>query len=330
MLADQPRLSWTVPAGGYRWVPAEYLNSEGKKLVGPALVEAEPAAPRSPAASSTAPEAHPALFLLVAAVPPDQDGVLAFANRYGNLGFHMEIRPLVHSGARTGVPLTVWLGTISDVQRLTALWGLIKRGEEDKLACYFSLRKAKGPAEDASVAFDSHPKAGKGGAPPLGFLPLREEIPVTDAGPELVEKARRGEMLPLALRYLQRELDAYLYHSDAALEPRMGWDAGRLRPRLVFGYPTLAAAIWGELAKSVSEDRLFATCKECGTPFEVAPELARTNRRFCSNGCRSKAYRERQDRARRLFTARKTFEQIAEELDSDAATVKRWITGSKE
>jgi hypothetical protein len=145
-----------------------------------------------------------------------------------------------------------------------------------------------------------------------------------------VEKARRGDLRPHALRYLQRIVNEHLRRSYATLEPRMGWDAGRLRPRLVFGYPTLAVAVWGEFAKAVSEDRLFATCKECGKPFEVAPELARTNRRFCSNSCRSKAYRERQDRARRLFTAKKTFEQIAEELDSDAATVKRWVTGSKE
>ena len=38
-----------------------------------------------------------------------------------------------------------------------------------------------------------------------------------------------------------------------------------------------------------------------------------------------------QGRARQLYTAeKKTFEEIAEELDSDVATVRRWITGIKE
>ena len=38
-----------------------------------------------------------------------------------------------------------------------------------------------------------------------------------------------------------------------------------------------------------------------------------------------------QGRARQLYTAeKKTFEEIAQELDSDEATVKRWITGIKE
>jgi hypothetical protein len=38
-----------------------------------------------------------------------------------------------------------------------------------------------------------------------------------------------------------------------------------------------------------------------------------------------------QGRARQLYTGeKKTFEEIAEELDSDVATVRRWITGIKE
>jgi hypothetical protein len=38
-----------------------------------------------------------------------------------------------------------------------------------------------------------------------------------------------------------------------------------------------------------------------------------------------------QGRARQLFTVeKKTFEEIAEELDSDPATVRRWITGIKD
>jgi hypothetical protein len=59
--------------------------------------------------------------------------------------------------------------------------------------------------------------------------------------------------------------------------------------------------------------------------------VARSHRRFCSNACKTKAHRNKQDRARQLFTVeKKTFEEIAKELDSDVATVRRWITGIKE
>ena len=92
----------------------------------------------------------------------------------------------------------------------------------------------------------------------------------------------------------------------------------------------LYSGVWLQFADAVTNDRIFSRCRECGKWFEVAPEVARSHRRFCSNSCRSKAYRQRQDRARQLFTAKKSFEEIAEELDSDVATVKKWITGLRE
>ena len=94
--------------------------------------------------------------------------------------------------------------------------------------------------------------------------------------------------------------------------------------------PSLLGAVWFQLADAVTHDRVFSSCRECQKWFAVGPEVARSNRRFCSNACRSKAYRERQDRARRMCTAGKTFEEIAEALDSDVPTVRRWITGLKE
>ena len=41
-------------------------------------------------------------------------------------------------------------------------------------------------------------------------------------------------------------------------------------------------------------------CLQCGTWFEISPRAARTDRVFCSDACRFKAYRERQSRARRM------------------------------
>jgi hypothetical protein len=105
------------------------------------------------------------------------------------------------------------------------------------------------------------------------------------------------------------------------------WDRQRQRPALCLEAPTLLSAVYFQLADAISNDRTFSRCLQCGKWFAVAPDAARSHRRFCSNGCRSKAYRGRQDRARQLFTAGKGFEEIAHELDSDVLTVKRWITG---
>ena len=110
----------------------------------------------------------------------------------------------------------------------------------------------------------------------------------------------------------------------------MAWDEGRQRPAMRLVAPTLRSAVWLQLADAVANDLTFSRCRECGRWFEVAPDVARSHRRFCTNACRSKAYRHRQDRARRMFMDQKTFEEIAEELESDVWTVRRWITGSEE
>src|SRR5262245_38253271 len=89
-------------------------------------------------------------------------------------------------------------------------------------------------------------------------------------------------------------------------------------------------AVWLQLADAVSNDRTFSRCRECQKWLAVGPEVARSNRRFCSNACRTRSYRERQDRARRLRTEGKSFEEIATQLDSDLATIRRWITGFRE
>lgn len=144
-----------------------------------------------------------------------------------------------------------------------------------------------------------------------------------------MERFTVGEVLLPGWAYLQGQIDDCLGQLDPA-KPCMAWDPKRERPALRYGPHTLLDALWLQFADAVDRDKVFGQCQECGKWFEIAPDAARTHRRFCSNSCRGKAYRERQDKARQLFTVGKTFEEIADELDSDVATVRRWITGSKE
>jgi hypothetical protein len=181
-----------------------------------------------------------------------------------------------------------------------------------------------------SVHFDSHPGAHKGGGPSLGFHRDRAVIASRDTEPHLLKRFEPRDPILPGWSYLQSQVDLHLHHTAAEIAAEMGWDEKRDRPFLGLAAPTLLAAVWLQLADAVGNDRTFNRCRECGKWLEVAPDAARPHRRFCSNACRSKAYRERQDRARQLFAAKKTFTEIAEELDSDVVTVRRWITGVKE
>ena len=55
------------------------------------------------------------------------------------------------------------------------------------------------------------------------------------------------------------------------------------------------------------------------------PGRGRTDKQFCSNACRTKAYRKRQAEAVRLHGEGRSLEEIARDLDSDPGTVRGWI-----
>jgi hypothetical protein len=64
----------------------------------------------------------------------------------------------------------------------------------------------------------------------------------------------------------------------------------------------------------------------CQSSFEESPEIGRSNRKFCSNACRSKLYRKRQTRARVLHNSGRSLQAIASKLRTDMKTVKRWLS----
>jgi hypothetical protein len=279
------------------------------------------------------PQPNPALFRFFADLTPDRESILQFANRHGDLFRPTEVTPSGRSGRgpvepRYGTWLAEWQDQIDKLRRLVGLWELLQREDREGLARHIHWRTD--PAYGPEVSFDSDGGVGEEGVPPLGFQRVRDVIASRYCRPDGLERFQVGDPVAPARVYLQREIDVALHQTQARLFAGMDWDDKENRPVFRLEATTLAGAVWLQFADAFSNNRTYSRCRECGAWFEVAPDLARTNRRFCSNGCRSKAYRERQDRARQLFMAQRTFEQIAEELDSDTATVKRWITGSKE
>jgi hypothetical protein len=89
---------------------------------------------------------------------------------------------------------------------------------------------------------------------------------------------------------------------------------------------TLCSALWCQLALAIADKKEFRPCKGCGQWIETSSGEYRAGRIFCSNACRSKAYREKQDKARQMFSQGKRIEVIAEELHSDIETVRGWVS----
>jgi hypothetical protein len=89
----------------------------------------------------------------------------------------------------------------------------------------------------------------------------------------------------------------------------------------------LLGALWLQLAEAIGGGKKFRQCDTCGGWFEVAPRHNRADRQFCTDACRSRAYRGRQDRARQLAAEGRRLPAIAKELGSDVKTVRKWVTG---
>jgi hypothetical protein len=325
-------------AAGYRWVQAVVVEDhrnpvlEGANRPQLALVSAEDSPVAGAGASPLRPEPDAALFRNFALLRPDKESIRAFAGRHGNLGVDFELRPVTRTESAGGSPmrgtlLVTWQHQISDMQRLVGLWDLLRADDREGLGAHVRWRESA--TGGVSVHFDSHAGAGKGG-PALGFQRTRALIASHDFRPELLAEFEPGDPLGPVWAYLQQDLDLHLHHVADGLAAVAAWDPKRGRPALRFEAPTLVSLLWVQMADAVANDRTFGRCRECGRWFAVAPGAARGHRRTCSNACRSRSFRERQERARQMYTAQKSFEEIAKELDSDVATVRKWITGITE
>lgn len=320
---------WSLSATGYRWLEATLANDPAQPPQ-PALVAAEPEPPGGQGTSAPPPPADAALFLNIARLTPSQDAILAFANRHGNLGPGAELLPAPGPGGDGGAPLrgtllVTWRHLIADMQRLTGLWSLLREGDHGRLAQHVVWHKDK--KLGVSVHFTSHLAEAKTEGPALGFDPVDEVIASEASHPDILKTFKVGDPILPGWTYLQRAINEGLHYTADRVAAQMDWDPKRGRPVLGFAAPTLLAAAWLQLADAVDNDRSFSRCRECGVWLAVGPDAARPHRRFCSDRCRVKHFRQRQERARQLFTLKKTFEEIALELDSDVATVKKWITG---
>lgn len=113
------------------------------------------------------------------------------------------------------------------------------------------------------------------------------------------------------------------------------WPAISIKPgiapsgeRAVLGLVTnLLDVIWLQLATAYLEEKQFRECATCSSPFEIAPDVHRTNRRFCSDTCRVKHYQRRRARAIRLRSQGEDLHVIALEVDASVEQVTKWCCG---
>jgi hypothetical protein len=148
-----------------------------------------------------------------------------------------------------------------------------------------------------------------------GHQELSPKLTALFTKPDLVLPARHA--LHIIVNNRIKELGA---------TPRLLWDPqyGSLGATLRIVPASLIAALWLQLATAIDGDKRYRQCDVCREWFELSGDR-RADARLCSNHCRSKAYRERQNKARRLAAAGSPVKEIAEKLGSHVRTVRGWI-----
>ena len=254
---------------------------------------------------------HSGLFREFADTSPTQEGILGFANKYGRLGGQAEKGTLVwvtDSESPTLGPksesLRAWAGQIQAMREAINLWDLAKAGDTGGLS---NLIEWEG--RDIVRRRFAHDPDFEG-----------QIIASWGVSPELLQIFRPGDLIQPALVATQRIINWNLESS-----PKLLWDykQGRLELRIV--PDSLIGAMWLQCARAIDGNKTYRRCAECQTWFAISPETARVTRTYCSNACRSKAYRKRQSEAERLHAEGIPIEDIARRLDSDIKTVAKWV-----
>jgi hypothetical protein len=272
------------------------------------------------------------LFRNFAETPPTPDGVLEFANRYGRLGDASLIprtrqarSPIVPHGFdsdRAAEEGHEWLVAILWVRFITRFWDAARAGDASFLSRFLRWRGRDfvtfaNAADDLAEDVPRHP-----------LVNTRESIDFLahDTDPELLAAVRAGDLVLPARVFVQKSLNVAL---AASASPQMLWSRERAAPVLQWLPRHLFGAICLQLALAISEGKEYRRCSVCGKWFELNPGVNRKSRLTCSAGCRNRAYRERQDEARRLHAAGKSVKQIAKALDANPEAVASWVKDKK-
>jgi hypothetical protein len=323
-------LRWAVQPEAYQWRPAATAR-RGESQSGAALCVSDFVGPRPPVRRYLPLQEQSGLFLIFAETPPTEDGILKFVNRFGMLLNATVTVTTPPPGGRkkakrneTLAPheegYELWRTAILEMRNAVQLWQFLEQGDTESLARHIRWRKGEGKSQQAE--YDSHPELPAGKHPPAPDRRTQEVITESSEYAGQLSQFRPGDVVsvvPLLLhRWLNRQLEGQL-QTFVALDP----DAGGLKMALTSA--NLLAGMWLQLAQAVCDHKQFRPCMVCGTPFEVSPETARTNRRFCSIACKNKSFRSRQEQAWQSFHQGKDVSQIAEELGATPTVIEGWI-----
>ena len=313
-----------IDEGGYDWVRAPLGNKPTNSDL--FLTSSRPIGVARPVVEYSPLRHHTGLFRHFAAIEPKRESIREFANTYGLLGGDVSQEIIIPGTGSIQIsfqdrkttkkqePLTLgmgetlssWTKEILAMRPALLLWDLVAAQTRKELSRYVHWRAP----DVVEIRF------------PVGNREGFALIASPQHRPHLLQQIPAKDVFKPTLFYIQ---DTINKHLEGRISPRLLWEKDWPRLGLFFVPKSLIGALWLQFARAVDGNTKYGRCLECRTWFEVSLDAARTNRRYCKDACRFKAYRRRQTEAQRLFAKGIPVKQIAKRLDSKLAAVKSWI-----
>jgi hypothetical protein len=297
---------WPVAKHGYQWVEAKPPAEAETQLL---LV------PRSAAISEYRPlKSNTGLFREFVALEQTPEGVLKFANRYGELGIPKQMDVSNKPEAQYGELFSDWCKQIRAMQYPAANWDRFRAGNLEQIAKALPVDTGHSTPQIEQLIY---------------LLPsdLGNDPTARHYNSDSADRSRPVSIAGRILSAIATQVNRRL--QDAEVSPKLLYDR-RIGKLIMHVVPDkLLGALWLQFARTIDGEKEHRSCPGCDRWFEVSPGQGRSDKEYCSGACRARAYRERKEQACQMRADGKLPSEIAKDLDVDLSQVRRWLKASK-
>lgn len=285
---EQSLFVWHVADSGYEITEAAqpiFAEKHLEKFKGPYLVEKREA---SGYYTIKPLEDEPTLFLKFAETPPTNEGILAFASKYGFLGEHQDIFETKD----------FWLHSIRKMRNLTTIWQAVETKDSEALKRFFlwteDLKRVRycihETEHDAREVLENA----------LSLMLDKEEPIEIERGviadserfdPLIFKRFKPGDLVLPAKCFLQQNINKGL-EKYPLLPILLLNEKNELIPYL---YPSsLLSAMYLQFFRAVAGERKYKRCAICGRWEDATDKKATWNKhRTCANREYVRKHREK-------------------------------------
>jgi len=242
------------------------------------------------------------VFRTFAEIQPDPEGILSFANSYGNL--------------TSNCPLLVWHEEVLAMRRALCVWESLQKKDLRKLRNHFQLqmvpkeKRGRGICDlpeylsgfvnifykGSYLVFDSHPDTKPGSRPPFPDRRAKEPIGWEEFPREQWDSLfNEIDVAAVARAYLRQVINRRF---DKHVTSTLYWSGPKTLTRILHAR-NLLGWLWLQFEESITGHKKYRACEGpgCGKWFEVSPAIARSDKKHLSDVCRVRAFQSRKRKA---------------------------------